>query len=130
MPEVCPDWKEGVTTIKVSLAIKIKIMKKNVKDFMKYLEKETDIEVDLETISPTQRITNSLNNPIHVNVVGINQGTLGMAVFSCGCRNCKNLTGIEILFGQNGSELHDAEIVKNMIKSVVPTIPVEIRLVN
>ena len=105
-------------------------MKKNIKDFLRYLEKETVITVDLETISPTQRIVNSFNRPIHINVVGINEGTMGLVVFSCGCKNCKKLTGIEILYGQNGSEINDAKIVRNQIKSVVPSIPVEIRLVD
>ena len=38
--------------------------------------------------------------------------------------------GIEILYGQNGSELNDAEFVKKQIKSAVPSMPVEIRLVD
>ena len=102
-------------------------MKKNKKDFLKYIEKETSITIDLTTISPTQKTVNSVNQPILINVLGINQGTLGLAVMSCGCKNCKNVIGVDVLYGQNGSELNDAEFVKKQIKSAVPSIQVELR---
>ena len=105
-------------------------MKKNVKDFLKYLEMETSITIDLSTISPTQKTVNSINYPIYVNVVAINGGTLGLVVISCGCKNCNNITGLDILYGKNGSELFDAEFVKKQIKSAVPTMPVTISLVD
>ena len=105
-------------------------MKKNVRDFLNYLEKETSISIDLSTISPTIKTVNTTNNPICVNVVGINHGTLGMTVISCGCKNCKNIICVEVLFGKNGGEISDAEFVKEQIKSAVPAMPVEIRNVD
>jgi hypothetical protein len=105
-------------------------MKKNVKDFLKYLEKETSITFDLLTISPTQKLCNSINQPIHINVLGINDGQLGLTVISCGCKKCKNIIGIEVLFGENGGELYDAVIVQNQLKIAVPTMPVKIRNVD
>jgi len=105
-------------------------MKKNVIAFLKYLEKETDITVDLTTISPTEKLVSSINRDIDVNVADINEGTMGLVVFSCGSKNSKKLTGMEIIYGNNGSELCDAEIVKDQINRVVPEIPVEIRCVD
>ena len=102
-------------------------MKKNVKDFLKYIEKETSITIDLTTISPTQKIVNSVNQPILINVLGINQGTLGLAVMSCGCKNCKNVMGVEVLYSANAGELSHAQIVQDQIKSAVPSIQVELR---
>jgi len=64
-------------------------MKKNVKDFLKYIEKETSISFDLSTISPTQKMRDSVKRPILINVVAINNGTLGLTVISCGCINAK-----------------------------------------
>lgn len=110
--------------------MKTEKMKKNVRDFLNYLEKETSITIDLTTISPTQKLRNSINQPILINVLGINQGTLGLAVMSCGCKNCKNVIGVGVLYGQNGSELSDAEFVKSQIKSAAPAMQVEIRLVD
>lgn len=109
---------------------KVRRMKKNVKDFLRYLEMETDITVDLTTLSPSEKLVSSINRPIDVNVVNINEGTMGLAIFSCGCKNCKELTGMEIIYGENGSELSDAEIVKKQINTIVPAIPVEIRCVD
>lgn len=105
-------------------------MKKNVRDFLLYIEKETSINVDLSTVSKTHKTVNSINYPIHVNVVGINKGLMGLAVISCGCKNCKNITGIEVLYGQNGSEIIDAQIVKKQIKSAVPAMQIQIRNVD
>ena len=105
-------------------------MKKNVKDFLKYIEKETSITVDLRTVSPTQKLRNSINQPILINVLGINQGTLGLAVMSCGCKKCKNVIGVEVLYGANAGELSHAKSVQNQIKSAVPSIEVELRNVN
>jgi hypothetical protein len=105
-------------------------MKKNVKNFLSYLEKETSIIFDLSTISPTQKLRNSINQPICINVLGINEGTLGITVISCGCKDCKNVIGVEILYGANGGELIDAQQVQNQIKTAVPSIPVGLRNVK
>ena len=105
-------------------------MKKNIRDFLKYLEKETPITVDLSTISPTIKTVNSINYPIYVNVLGINEGTLGLAIISCGCKNCKNIAGLEVLYGKNGGHVLDAELVKQQIKSAIPAMPVQIRNVD
>jgi hypothetical protein len=105
-------------------------MKKNVKDFLKYLEKETSITIDLTTASPTEKIYNSINQPVLINVLGINQGKLGLAVISCGCKNCKNVISVEVLYGANAGEFTHAKSVQNKIKSVVPTIEVKLRNVN
>ena len=105
-------------------------MKKNVRDFLKYLEKETSITFDISTISPTQKLLNSMNRPVLINVLGINEGSLGLTVLSCGCKRCKNIIGVEVLYGKNEGELYDAQIVQNQIRVAVPSMPVELRNVN
>lgn len=105
-------------------------MRKNVRDFLKYLESDTSITVDLSTTSKTQKTVNSINYPILVNVVGINDGKLGLAVITCGCQNCKNICGVEVLYGKNGSDISDAQLVKEQIKTAVPAMQVEIRLID
>lgn len=102
-------------------------MKKHVKDFIKYLEKETSVTFELSTVSPTQTLRNSKNQPVHINVLGINEGTLGLTVISCGCKKCKQIIGVEILYGVNENELPEALYVKNQIEKAVPTMPVDLR---
>jgi hypothetical protein len=102
-------------------------MKKHVKDFLKYLEKETSITFELSTASPTQKIHNCKNQLIHINVLGINKGTLGLTVISCGCKKCKQIIGVEILYGAYENELPTALYVKNQIEKAVPTMPVDLR---
>jgi hypothetical protein len=105
-------------------------MKKNVKDFLNYLEKETTITFDVSTISPTQRLRNSINRPVLINVLGINECKLGLTIISCGCKNCKEIISVEILYGENGSELLDAQKVKNQLKTAIPSMSVELRNVK
>ena len=105
-------------------------MKKHVKDFLRYIEKETSVTFELSTVSPTQTFRNCKNQPVHINVLGINEGTLGLAVISCGCKRCKQIIGVEILYGSNGNEFSDALNVKNQIEMAVPTLPVELRNVT
>ncbi len=102
-------------------------MKKNVKYFLNFLEKETSITFDLSTISPTQKLRNSINQPVLINVLAINEGTLGLAVISCGCKSCNEIIGVEILWREHGMELCDALNVQYQIKTAVPTISVELR---
>ena len=104
-------------------------MKKNVKEFLKYLEMETSITVDLSTASPTRKGFNINNQPICVNVVGIYDGAFGLAVYACGCKNCKKIVGVEVLYCCNEIE-SDALDVKNQIEMAVTSVPVEIRLVD
>jgi len=105
-------------------------MKKNVKNFLKYLETETSIQIDLASKSKTLKTVNSLNSPICINVFGIYEGTLGLAIISCGCKKCKNIIGIEVLYGLNDSEINDAILVKELIISAVPEMQVEISHVD
>ena len=102
-------------------------MKKNIKELLKYLEKETTITFDLSIASPTLKLFNSANQPIRVNVLGINEGTLGLTVISCGCKKCKKIIGIEILYGANGSDNSQAQLIQKEIISAVPSIGVVIR---
>lgn len=105
-------------------------MKKNVKDFINYLAKETTITFDLSTISPTQRIRNAINRPVLINILGINYGSLGLTIISCGCKSCKEIIGVEILYGALPSEFYDAKSVQSQIRAAVPSISVEVRNVN
>ena len=105
-------------------------MKKNVKHFLNFLEKETSITFDLSTISPTQKLRNSIKQPVLINVLAINEGKLGLAVISCGCKSCKEIIGVEILWREHGMELCDALNVLYQIKTAVPTISVELRNVH
>lgn len=105
-------------------------MKKNVRDILIYLKKETTISFDISTISPTQKLCNSINRPVLINVLGINECTMGLTVISCGCKRCKEIIGVEILYGENGSELFDAQQVQNQIKTAILSMSVEIRNVR
>jgi hypothetical protein len=105
-------------------------MKKNIKDFISYLEKETTITFDLSTVSPTRKLRNSINQPVLINVLGINYGSLGLTIISCGCKSCKEIIGVEVLYGALPSEFYDAKIVQSQIKKAVPTLSVELRNVN
>lgn len=107
-------------------------MKKNVKAFINYLEKETPITCDLSTISPTQTITNINNELLLVNVVAINNGDFGLSIFSCGCENCDNVLDVEILYGGNDgeNELPEAKLIQNQIRKAFPDMTVELRNVN
>jgi len=102
-------------------------MKKNVKDFLNYLEKETSISVDAPSILPTKKFHDSINQRILVNLLSINQHTLGMAVICSGSKNSKNITGVEVLYGVNYGELSYAESIQQQIMSTVPSIQVELR---
>ena len=99
-------------------------MKKNVKDFLNYIEKETSIAIDLTTASSTQKFSNLIGKPVLVDVVGINKSTLRLVVKSCGCKNCNNVICIDILHGDHAGELSHAKRFMNEIKSIVPTIDV------
>jgi hypothetical protein len=105
-------------------------MRKNVKDFLNYLEKETSITIDFTTASPTRKLRNSIDQPILLVVLGINKGTLGLRVISCGCKNCNKVIGIEILHRGFAGELSNAKRVQNEIMSIVPEIDVAVRNVT
>jgi len=105
-------------------------MKKNIKDFITYLEKETPITFDLSSVSPTQKLRNAFNQPIRINVFSINYGLLGLTIISCGCKSCKEIIGVEILYGPLPSEFYDAKTVQKQIRDAVPSLSVELRNVN
>lgn len=105
-------------------------MLKKVKHFLNYLENETSITCDFSTISPTQKIKNHINQPILINVLGINERTFGLAVVRCGCKKCKNIIGVEILYREKFSEEDEARIIQNQIKSAIPSLQVEVRNVS
>ena len=101
-------------------------MNKKLKDFLNYLESETSIIYDLSTISPTQNLMDSEDKPICVNVMGINNGTFGLAVISCNCNECKDIIGAEVLYIDE-SEFHEAQYIQKMIQDVFPSIQVGLR---
>jgi hypothetical protein len=101
-------------------------MNKKLKDFLNYLESETSIIYDLSTISPTQNLMDSEDKPICVNVLGINNGTFGLAVISCNCNECKDIIGAEVLYIDE-SEFHEAQYIQKMIRDVFPSIQVGLR---
>jgi len=99
-------------------------MKKHIIDFLNQLEKETPITLDFSTIKPTEKIFYKPNDPIDIDTITID-GKMALCVYSCGCENCKNITGIQIFYGHS-SELKDAETAMNYIKKVAPKIRVEL----
>jgi hypothetical protein len=101
-------------------------MNKKLKDFLNYLESETSIIYDLSTISPTQNLMDSEDRPICVNVLGINNGTFGLAVISCNCNECKDIIGAEVLYIDE-SEFHEAQNIQSKIQNAFPSIPVGLR---
>lgn len=97
---------------------------KTEKAFLKYLSKETDVTHDLKVMSPRQKV-NCFDKPVNVVVCGINDSTLGMAIFTCGCmengHECGKILGVEVLY--HVPELrNDAEIVASKVISTFPDI--------
>jgi len=111
----------------------MKKRKKLLLEFLEYLNKETTIDVLFETMSPAQKIFNDLNQKMKVNIVGIKNGTLGLAVFTCAekcekCNNCPNLIpGCEVLYHDSTFE-DDADLVIAELKSKFPNMQFEKRL--
>jgi hypothetical protein len=99
-------------------------MKKHIKDFLNHLVKETPITIDFSTIKPTGKLFYTPNDPIDIDTIVID-GKMALCVYSCGCENCKNITGMQIFYGHS-SELNDAETAMNYIKTVAPIIRVEL----
>jgi hypothetical protein len=101
-------------------------MNKKLKEFLYYLETETSITYDLSTISPTQKLKDSEDKPICVNVLGINNGAFGLTVITCDCKECKNVIEVEVLYVDE-SEFHEAQNIQSMIQNAFPLIPVGLR---
>ncbi len=99
-------------------------MRKHVKDFINFLEKETTLPIDSTIQSTTERFFNSYGDPVNVDTAVIDN-KMALRVFSCGHRKCKNITGLQIFYGHS-SDLSDAEIAMLMIKQAVPKIPIEL----
>jgi len=110
-------------------------MNKKVIDLLEYLECESDIKVDYSTISKTQKIVNSINQRLKVNVVAINDGSFALAIVRCGekcddCDNCSNIfAGLEVLYN-SPSLKKNAKDIKHKITKVFPTMQIEIRKYN
>jgi hypothetical protein len=105
-------------------------MKKNVRDFINYLIKETTITVDIPINTTTQKERNIKNQPVHINVLGIKDGTLGIAILSCGHKSCKEIIGVEILWHDQGIEFCNAVAIQNEIRTALPSLSVELRNVK
>jgi hypothetical protein len=99
-------------------------MRKHVKNFLNQLEKETPISFDFSTKRPTEKFFYTPNDPIDIDTIVID-GKMALCVYSCGHKNCKNITGMHIFYGHS-SELNDAETAKNYIKKVAPKIRIEL----
>jgi hypothetical protein len=65
-----------------------------------------------------------------INVLGINEGTFGIAIVRCGCKKCKNVIGVEILYRGINSEEDEAKNIQKQIKTAIPSLQVEIRNVD
>jgi hypothetical protein len=97
-------------------------MKKHVKEFLNYLEKETMLQIESLPFFKTTKFFNRYGNPINADEVVIN-GEMTLLVHSCGCNQCKQIIGMQ-LFYRHSSKLVDAEDVMMKIKKIVPTIPI------
>jgi hypothetical protein len=102
------------------------MMNKKLLDFLNYLASQTSVIYDLSTISPTQNLRDSEDKPVYVNILGINNGTFGLAVISCNCNECKDIIGAEILYIDE-SEFYEAQFIQEMIQNVFPFIQVGLR---
>lgn len=101
-------------------------MKKKVKDFLKYIENETQITFDWLNLQPTEKYVQRNKQPIERNTLTVNDGQLIMMVCSCGCTKCKQILALQFFYGLNDSTLFDAECVMNQIKDIVPQMPIKI----
>ncbi len=97
-------------------------MKKHVKNFLNYLENETELEFD--NTFPTSNTINQNGDPIKVDTVIVN-GKMSMSIISCGHKKCKSIIGLLISYGLH-SEFDDAVNVSNIIKNVAPEIPIDL----
>jgi hypothetical protein len=108
-------------------------MKKNVKNFLNYLDEEIQIKPELENCSPRQKIDGYFSkkehkkSAIYVNVVPIKESCLALAVFTCEC--CNKIGGVEILY-HNKETKKLAKTTLNQINNVVFDIPINLRNVK
>ena len=100
--------------------------KKSTKDFLIKLEKNTSITFDWSNLEPTDKYVQANNQIVESDTLTINEGKLIMMISSCGCNSCKEIFSFQIFYGLGNSTLRDAGNVKNQIKKIAPTIPVEL----
>jgi hypothetical protein len=97
-------------------------MKKHVKEFVNFLEKETLLQFESLPSFTTPKYLNRDGNLINADEVVIN-GKMTLCVHSCGCNQCNQIIGMQLFYGHS-SDLVDAEDIMVKIKKVVPTIPI------
>lgn len=100
-------------------------MKKTVKDLIKFLEKETTISFDLSRVSPEREIRNQYNEPFHIIIIDINNGSLGLAISTCACNKCNRIIQLNVIY-DGDNLLISAKKVQNQLLKVLQKIPVEI----
>ena len=111
------------TCTKVGNNLKLKDMKKHIADFFTQIEENTTISLDYSTLGLTETMYYTPDDPIDIDLIVIND-KMTLSVYSCGCKKCKNITGIHISYGVN-SDIKDATEVKSLIKGEFPNIRIE-----
>jgi hypothetical protein len=95
-------------------------MKSSTKDFLMMLERKTSIKIDWSSLKPTEKYVQTNNQPVELDTLNLNGGSFIMLVYSCGCKTCKEVMGIQIFYGLGGSKSDDAETIKKEIIKVAP----------
>ena len=64
-------------------------MKKHVKQFLAFLQKETNLLIESSSNSRTEKFINQYGDPINVDTTIID-GKMALLIYSCGHKRCKN----------------------------------------
>jgi hypothetical protein len=105
---------------------------KLVLDFLKYLEKETPIRLDLSTLtgefawvtSTIKGITVSM--PAEFYTVNVTNYQLAMELRYCPCEDCNKIVYVELIIEDRDQESINANIVRRHINKAVPDMRVYI----
>jgi hypothetical protein len=101
-------------------------MRKKVKELIGFLEKETPITFNVDSISATRKLISKSKEQIQLNVLSINGGTLGLTICTKSSKNLERVVGLEVLYHDN-DVLVDAQIAQSILAKALPKMPVYIQ---
>jgi hypothetical protein len=100
-------------------------MKKSTKSFLRYLDEDTEINIDWLNIEATEYIQLE-SQLIEKDTVYIAQGNLKLIVITCGLKFCSEIIMMQILPGHINSDLTYVGNVISQIIRIAPGIPIEV----
>ncbi len=101
-------------------------MKKKIETFLRYLEAEGNIGINLTNLLAPLKFTDSNGVKIRMDSILIGNPPCFFNITSSINKGEKKIIGLEILYGNERAYIEATDIQKK-IKSVIPSIPVEIK---